>query len=145
MAPRWAYILVTIMFSINIMFIGFGLAPITNNPIINAEYNPVSQNVNDFEGVELDSATEGSSSVNTLTDESTQNIKFGISDIVRNGKLLLNLIVNTLTGYLFVFNMLNMPGILIYLFATIISLAQIWVIIDLLTPIISAIRGLIPI
>lgn len=144
MIPRWAYFLTAIMFSINLLFIGFGLIDINSSPLSNKNMNTLDTPIEDYSGSSnLDTKTTMDTDTE-VSDESTGEVQFGISEIVNMVSSFISLILNLLFGYTVIFWMLNMPPILVYLFSTIIGLSMTMVVIDILIATVSTIRRLIP-
>lgn len=142
MMPRWAYFLAAIMFSVNLLFIGFGLTNIDSSPLSNDSLSTLDQNISSFNGTENQTVNVEDSSTNIVSSGSDDTVKFGLSEIVSMAGTFFNLIVNLLFGYTVIFWMLNLPPILVYLFSTIIGLSIIMVLLDVLIQVISAIRSL---
>lgn len=142
MMPRWAYFLTAIMFSINILFIGFGLVDVNSSPLSNNNMSTLNQSINDYDtDTRIDSSVD-TSTTSTVGDDSDSTVKFGLSEIVSLGDTFKNLLLNLVLGYTTIFWILNMPPILVYLFSSIIGIAMIMVILDVLISIVSAIRSL---
>lgn len=140
--PRWAYFLTAIMFSINLLFIGFGLVDISSSPLSNKSLSTLNNDIGEYEGSDsLNTKTKMSSEANVGEGDSGE-IKFGIRDIVTIGKNFINLILSLMFGYTVIFTMLNMPPILIYLFSTIIGIAMTMVVLDIIYMVLTAVRGL---
>jgi len=145
MVPRWAYFMVAFMISINVLLIGFGLVDIDSSPLSqNSQLNITNTNINDYSpGSEVSPDIDTNSIAGVSTNDSGE-VKFGLGQIIKVTGTLISIVGNMLTGYTIIFALLNFPPILTYLFTSIITLIMIIVIIDILSVVISSVRGLIP-
>lgn len=145
MMGRGAVVFILILLMVNTCLVGFGVANqdtlshITTLDTGSSE-SPVEL-VSTGDGFELEE-NETFSTTGASTEETTGIMAFA-GDLLNSTKSFYNLVTSLLFGYSAIFVILGLPPLLIWVLTVAIGLFEIYIIIELLVPIVSAVRGVL--
>jgi|GEM_PF-2623919 len=142
---RGAVVFLLILLFVNTCLVGFGVANestlshITILDTGNSE-SPVEL-VASGDGFELEE-NETFTTTGASTEQTTGIVAFA-GDLLNSARTFYNLIASLLFGYSAIFILLGLPSLLVWVLTVAIGLFQIYIIIELLIPVVSAVRGVL--
>jgi len=145
MMGRGAVVFLLVLLFINTCLVGFGVAgedTMTFLPILNTNGSetPVEL-VATGDGFTLEE-NDTFSTTGASTEGTTGIVAFA-GDLLNNAKSFYNLITLLLFGYSSLFVLLGLPPLLIYVLTSAVGIFEIYIIINLLVPVVSAVRGVL--
>ena len=145
MMGRGAVVFLLVLLFINTCLVWFGVAgedTMTFLPILNTNGSetPVEL-VATGDGFTLEE-NDTFSTTGASTEGTTGIVAFA-GDLLNNAKIFYNLITLLLFGYSSLFVLLGLPPLLIYVLTSAVGIFEIYIIINLLVPVVSAVRGVL--